>query len=1096
MAEVPSTDFSPILGGVDNPYGPSREDVDQYMKEEAAADAIEAAQKQADETGHPYDKFYATVKKVAGYPQRVSDRAAQLFPEYVQAKVDRQQAEREQREAEAQAATNVTLKRLVEEDRRYYDSFDEEGRSGAERFGEIKRPQSEITKYENLDRGALTPSARMYAENPDLRPPNFLGTFLGEGALDTSVGLGLKGLGVVGKAASPLFFGRAAKEGAEQVPVFYSHLDEVLGTMKHPIPVSQLEKTLVGKGVKKGELRDVHMSELAERASAQGKKSLTGDEIAEYVNEQRQPLKEHLKSDTAALAADHPRTTAQNEKVSAWVEWEAALAQGKFSQAIPPEHLHQLSTVPGGFLSRQFVTAHKDVKRDLDAIGETLHNLERLAGLPSMSNPFWRTAQRGGPAVRHAEVLNRWAAQQPGNYTVKTNPLGEAVAVDSASGPWTADDQFAAVVSGTEPNYGPGAVAKYARAMKHDLDQIETYAQNELTKPRHQNALKRANNIREVFAQEYSPKLVNAFNYAGKLHRGQQGRWLDAQKHMAMGPAEAYSRGLHTFGLEARESASAAKASLRTKSGPKTYGDSIEDKLRQANISTWQAWDSADLAGAASWLEGKSSSYWDTIGQYVDAAGGDWAAVDNMLRDYDKAIVTLRRDEALHRLTGQAYGSRPSGMALSRRTLTQVEELTSTQGYHRFMQADAELSKIPGGNPKTTQYGEKHRAKGPHSNYREIIIRAPKEPGVRTGTKGHWIEDASRYDSPSLDDALVHMRVTDRVDDQGRKILFVDEVQSDWHQRDPKEFASRMTKQQKEGLQRKIESYKHIDPKDQEVALTELAAKMKGMGHKSYPEISDFSPKSQKIIQERLVEFESMNDGVPVEQLLPRPRAQTWQMVLSDMKRDTIRPDPRPEWKNQLKAGYAMSPRHEGYGLHPATHRESGEWRALAMKRVMREAVDGGYDAVVIAPGHQVTSYVHFPEEKAAHFYDKLLPGEARSIVGYPKYIRRTAADGTVEKIPKPLPTTRMKLGKPPKTVPGVLGFMPDLSPNIRTEEMTEVPMILITPEIRARLSEPQKLYSAAPIIGAGAAAAAARRAMSGEAEGEEASIDNPHGRK
>jgi hypothetical protein len=148
----------------------------------------------------------------------------------------------------------------------------------------------------------------------------------------------------------------------------------------------------------------------------------------------------------------------------------------------------------------------------------------------------------------------------------------------------------------------------------------------------------------------------------------------------------------------------------------------------------------------------------------------------------------------------------------------------------------------------------------------------------------------------------------------------------------------------------------------------------------------------------------------------------------------------------------------------------------------MREAVDGGYDAVVIAPGQQVSNYVHLPPEKASHFYDKLLPSATKKIAGIPKK--------------QALPTTYMKLGTPPKTIPGGLAPMVDLSPSIRTEGMTEVSMIPITPEMRARLSEPQKLYSAAPIVGAGAAAAAARRAMSGESEGEEASIDNPYGRK
>ena len=89
---------------------------------------------------------------------------------------------------------------------------DEEGRTVAERFGEIRRPQSEINMYENLYRGALTPGARMFAENPDLPPPNFLGTFLGEGALDAATG-GFLGKGA---AAARRLMGRAGKEVVEE----------------------------------------------------------------------------------------------------------------------------------------------------------------------------------------------------------------------------------------------------------------------------------------------------------------------------------------------------------------------------------------------------------------------------------------------------------------------------------------------------------------------------------------------------------------------------------------------------------------------------------------------------------------------------------------------------------------------------------------------------------------------------------------------------------------------------------------------------------------------------------------------------------------
>ena len=75
------------------------------------------------------------------------------------------------REERKKAENEAALQRRQEEYDRHFDSFDDEGNTVADKYGEIKRPASEITKYENLYRGSLLPGARMYAENPDLKPP-------------------------------------------------------------------------------------------------------------------------------------------------------------------------------------------------------------------------------------------------------------------------------------------------------------------------------------------------------------------------------------------------------------------------------------------------------------------------------------------------------------------------------------------------------------------------------------------------------------------------------------------------------------------------------------------------------------------------------------------------------------------------------------------------------------------------------------------------------------------------------------------------------------------------------------------------------------
>jgi hypothetical protein len=82
-------------------------------------------------------------------------------------------------------------------------------------------------------------------------------------------------------------------------------------------------------------------------------------------------------------------------------------------------------------------------------------------------------------------------------------------------------------------------------------------------------------------------------------------------------------------------------------------------------------------------------------------------------------------------------------------------------------------------------------------NYREILLTLPsKNPEFKS----------QHFDQPNV---LAHMRVNDRVDADGKKVLFVEEVQSDWHQ------AGR-----KKGYASAEKPYEVFDPKDGNVIAT------------------------------------------------------------------------------------------------------------------------------------------------------------------------------------------------------------------------------------------------------------------------------------
>lgn len=91
-------------------------------------------------------------------------------------------------------------------------------------------------------------------------------------------------------------------------------------------------------------------------------------------------------------------------------------------------------------------------------------------------------------------------------------------------------------------------------------------------------------------------------------------------------------------------------------------------------------------------------------------------------------------------------------------------------------------------------------------NYREFLLQMPVKG--ETAPDGNFWDRNANYESPHWDEpnVLVHVRTTDRTDAEGKKVLFVEEIQSDWHQhgrdegyRASKELASK--DEQLRGLQ-------------------------------------------------------------------------------------------------------------------------------------------------------------------------------------------------------------------------------------------------------------------------------------------------------
>jgi hypothetical protein len=164
--------------------------------------------------------------------------------------------------------------------------------------------------------------------------------------------------------------------------------------------------------------------------------------------------------------------------------------------------------------------------------------------------------------------------------------------------------------------------------------------------------------------------------------------------------------------------------------------------------------------------------------------------------------------------------------------------------------------------------------------------------GQKANYKDYGNYESGHFDEPNI---LAHMRVTDRTID-GKKTLFVEEIQSDWHQTGRKKGYTKPVSEEK-----KMEIRLELDKIDR--ARKEL-----------------YESRAKQVI-----------NGQPVNE--------SFDPTLAYLERQEI------ELRNELKGTT---------GVPDAPFKKN--WQELAMKRAMQMAAEGGYDRVAFTTGKQQAS--------------------------------------------------------------------------------------------------------------------------------------------
>ena len=374
-------------------------------------------------------------------------------------------------------------------------------------------------------------------------------------------------------------------------------------------------------------------------------------------------------------------------------------------------------------------------------------------------------------------------------------------------------------------------------------------------------------------------------------------------------------------------------------------------------------------------------------------------------------------------------------------------------------------------------------------NYQEVLLTYKPKPGQGEFTASHHAE---------IPNVMVHYRTTDRTDSFGRKILFVEEIQSDWHQKARKigykskrsttippemvRLAGQVDRLQAQMdslpvlsrptgyFSRGIRMASRIDPSvpsqsryleslQSDNLYTDFALdwfeSLKGT--KDFENLSD----TRKGYLREFAEFNELrNERLPLINELKSAKR-----TLVEASRNTplslTQPDPSLKisgkgYLDRLESAVAKIKRD---GAPDAPFKKTSAWTDLALKRIFRDATDGGYDGVAFTTGDDASFFINMPRDSAEYYYDKVVPSRVA------KMSKKLGAD--------------FKLGdKTMIDIPDIAtGGFGGTTPN-------HFLYVELNAKAKQKAKQPQRLFEA--VIGAGVGGAAAKSVRDREVQDDE----------
>ena len=278
-------------------------------------------------------------------------------------------------------------------------------------------------------------------------------------------------------------------------------------------------------------------------------------------------------------------------------------------------------------------------------------------------------------------------------------------------------------------------------------------------------------------------------------------------------------------------------------------------------------------------------------------------------------------------------------------------------------------------------------------------------------------DDFTESHFSNIPNVMVHIRTKDRFDSKGRKILFVEEIQSDWHQRGRDNGYKGKSKipdivereiQVLESARKAIDDWKKENPKPPNFERGLEVRQEANSKYDIFEFMDNFDEWKSSLSKEDLEAYESWRswtikaevgpgkgpDGVEIPGELAQLRDQ-YERRLKDVAEAIVAetggstsaaggelrasPGGRVIPIERIRDYAVEQVERNNVRLVPdAPLKDTKEWTALAIKRIFREAADQGYDGVAFTRGEDIAGIVGGVEKGQNYFYDKLIPSIAK----------------------------------------------------------------------------------------------------------------------